>query len=285
MTVDSDLGEVTLTKKPEKIVVVGDARYVDVLAALGEAPAVFGSGEDEQTTLKSYPWLEGQYGAYDDKIFPAYEIDAEAIGALQPDLIILQTFGNLDEGLQKQLSAIAPVYADDNPENWENAVTTMGAVTNKREQAEKLVSDMKAEFSAARERIAGLQGKTFFAGSMLDGSLYPLPEMGIFASELGLIPADNMPVIPDRGDPISAENRDQITADVVFVASFASGAHKDLESDPRYADLPSVKSGTMVILEPLIGLDNMTAVAPTTVPWLLERILPGLEKSALNTVQ
>lgn len=91
VTVDSDLGEITLSERPENIVVVGDARYADVLAALDEAPAVFGSGEDEQTTLESYPWLEGQYGEYDDTIFPAYEIDAEAIGALQPDLIIVQT--------------------------------------------------------------------------------------------------------------------------------------------------------------------------------------------------
>lgn len=284
VTVPSDAGDITLTEKPEKIVVVGANRYVDVLASLDEAPDVFSGGVDEQRALEWSPWIEGMYGEWVDGLLTAdWDPDVEAIAALAPDLVVLQNNG-ADETVLQQLSQVAPVYTEDSPRNWADAVTNMGKATGKSELAAQVIDETNAEFAAARERIAGLQGKTYLAGwaSDQDGSFWPFPEMGTFADELGLVKADNMPVLPDRGTPISKENLDLITADVVLVSS-NDGHYKEFESDPRFAEMPAVTNGTMVLLEPLIGIAQTTDVGPASVPWLLERILPVLEKSALNT--
>ncbi|MFP5022490.1 ABC transporter substrate-binding protein [Pseudonocardia phyllosphaerae] len=289
VTVTSDLGEITLQKKPEKVVVMGDARFVDVLASLGEPPAFFGSYQDEKTSLQYYPWLKGQYGKFEPGLATSSgegssDPDVEAIGALKPDLIILSTLGDLKDGTRQQLSQIAPLYADDNPETWTKAVTDMGAITGKPQEAQQLIAKGEAEFADARKRLAKLQGKTFFAGFVSpDGSVAPFPEMGLFATKLGLKPASNMPVLPDRGKSISAENRDKIRADVVLAGS-VDGDYKKLQSDPRYADLPAVRNRTMLFLEPLgISPSATTAIGPASIPWLLGKVVPDLEKSTLNT--
>lgn len=290
VTVTSDLGKITLTKKPEKIMVLGDVKAADVLAALGEEASILGTGfNNEKTTLEYYPWLKGRYGKYVAGLSGTfengvYDLDAEAIATQKPDLIILATLGSLKESTRKSLSEVAPLYALDDPKNWTQIVTDLGALTGKSEEAKQVISKERADFSAARESIANLQGKTFYAGFVNpDGSVMAYPEMSLFLEQLGLEHADNMPVLPDRGKPISTENRDKITADIVFLGS-VDGDYKKLQSDPRYTSLPAVKNGTMGLLETLgVSPDAMTQIGPTQIPWVLEKILPMLEKSALNT--
>lgn len=169
VTIPSDFGEIKLTEKPEKIVVVGANRYVDVLAALDEAPAVFGSGVDEQTTLTWTPWIKGKYGQYVSGLLTAdWTPDAEAIGAQDPDLIVLQDNGAVDESLHKKLSAIAPVYTENNPRNWADAVTNMGAATGRSERAKEVISEVEADFSAARGALRACRARpTSRAGSTI----------------------------------------------------------------------------------------------------------------------
>lgn len=281
VTIDSPAGEITLTEKPEKIVVLGAGNYVDALAALNEAPAVLAGDDTEQVYLEAAPYLEGRYGEFVEGLFTGEgSPDAEAIGALNPDLIILADLGNLDEPVYKQLKQIAPVYTESSSEDWSVALSDMGKVTGKSERAEEIISEVSAEFAAARERIPGLQGKTFLAGWTSEA--YPdittVSEMNPLLTALGMVPADNMSRPPDRGE-ISAENLDQITADVLY----ADGDKSAWEDDPRFADLPAVKNGAVVFEDEILEGALATSIGPASVPWLLERILPVLEKSALNT--
>lgn len=192
VTVETEYGEITVTEKPERIVVVNSPIAVDVLAALDEPPVIYGSGFE----------------------------------------------------------------------------------------------DVAAQFDEARARLAGLQGATYFVAHLNeDGSFYTFPPADRFLGELGLEPADNMPVPPESPTDISAENLDDISADVVLL----TGPPQDgsdrfvIEDDPRYAELPAVDNGTMIFLHPLVGDVPPTQIGPASVPWYLDRFLPELENSSLNT--
>lgn len=286
VTVNSEYGEVTVEKQPERIVALG-VEYLDMLASIGEKPVAFSAtGESDKAAVDtSYPWAADLYtDEYDPSLITSeYKVNVEAVAATDPDLI-LGTPSYIGQQQYDQLSAIAPTYvsvfaAD---RDWQDDLTDIGALTGKSDEAAQAISDVKAEYAAAAEKLPGLQGKTV-------NSAYYLPATGEFklagsfswVDFLGLKPAANQPPPGSPATSLSAENIDQFAGDVVFIQTDEDGRAK-LEADPRFAELPASKNGTVLFLDSA-QYSAGTSIGPASLKWLLPEILPQLEASTLNT--
>lgn len=294
ITIDTAYGEITVDEQPTRIVALSGT-YVELLVALGEQPAVWA---DYLTTAEEVPlyspWMVGLTELDPDpSLFTAdYEPSAEAIAALEPDLI-LTTIWQTDEQLHRQLSQIAPTYVGIDPvsqTSWQDNLAALAALTGHDPSVVgEVQADLDADFAAAAERLAGLQGATFYMAATGDDATLWLTE---YANEpitgLGLVPGDGQPVSGEEGlDPprFSQENADQLTADVVFIVTKhrqPSGEFQAaLEADPRVAALPAAQNGTLVFFtaQQWFAVNGGT---PASYTWWLEGIVPVLEDAALN---
>jgi len=294
VTIDTAYGEITLDEEPERIVALS-GRHVELLTLLGEEPIAFSDyGSTTEELVASYPWMEGTFeGESDTDLFTAdYEPAAEAIAALEPDLI-LTTIWQADEQMYEQLSQIAPTYVGietDTNTDWQDDLTALATLTgNDAAVVAEQEAELDTALAAASEKLPGLADSTFFVAALGDGEQLWLTE---YAADpvvgLGLQPGEGQPLLgEDAADAptFSQENIDQLTADVVFIAAEnrdPSGAFRAaLEADPRLAELPASKNGTLIFLDP--GQWNaVNGGTAASVQWWLTQIVPQLEDSALN---
>lgn len=283
VTVESSFGPITVEEKPETIVSLSPG-LVDVLSAIDEH-AILGNPVDEEGLLEFAPWVEGLYSEYDHSLVTAeYEPSPEAIAAQDPDLIIIDRSVIIDEQIYEQLSQIAPVYVAEYSSDFDDYdyITDLGAVTGKVEQAKETIADLNAQFAEARERLAGLQGRTFNAAYHLPATSELRLTGGYdWVEGLGLVVADNQPATGAKALILSQENLDQFNGEVATILTDDDG-QAALESDPRFAELPSVQNGALLWLDSPLGSTMTGWNGPTGLRWLLERILPQLEGSELN---
>ncbi|PYE17858.1 ABC-type Fe3+-hydroxamate transport system substrate-binding protein [Williamsia limnetica] len=283
--VDSTYGEITVDKKPERIVVIG-ADYVDMLAALGEKPIAYaGSGEaDEEALFKLYPWLaDVQTGPFDASLITTeYKANAEAIARLNPDLIIGTPY-YIEQPQYDQLSAIAPTFVTifSPDRQWTDNLTDFGTLTGKSAEAAQVIADVDAEFVEARKLLTGLQDKTVSIADFYGGGLRLMPTYR-WVEDLGLKPAANQPPAGSPLEPLSPENLDQFEGQVSLIATYDEETRAALEADPRFADLPSVQNEAQFFVgRPII--DAGLAAGPASLSWLLNQIMPLLESTPLNS--
>ncbi len=293
-TIDTAYGEITVDKKPERIVAL-DSGYVELLAFLDEKPVVFASYLSDNEELLTYsPWLAGTYqGEPDPSLFTAdYQPSAEAVAAWKPDLI-LTTIWQTDEQLYKQLSQIAPTYVGIEPDtntDWQANLAALATLTgHDAAVVDQVQADLDAALAAAAGRLQGLQGKTFHVAALgPDEQLWLTEYANAPLVGLGLKPGEGQPVSGEQAasaPKFSKENVDQLTADVVFVAT----EHRDpsgewqaaLDADPRVAALPASQNGTLIYLT-APQWNAVNGGSPASVQWWLDEVVPLLEKSSLN---
>ncbi|MBW0114776.1 ABC transporter substrate-binding protein [Pseudonocardia abyssalis] len=291
VTIATAYGDITLDDKPERIVALS-SRHVELLNLLDEQPVAWA---DYLTTAEEvplyYPWLDGGLGSDPDpNLFTAdYLPSAEAIAALQPDLI-LTTIWQTDEATYEQLSQIAPTYVGTEQgtnTSWQDDLTSLAALT--RHDA-AVVAEAQAEydatFAAAAAKLPNLQGKTFYIAALGEGDQLWLTEYGAApVMALGMTAGEGQPLTaaeaPDA-PKFSLENADQLTADVVFIATEhrdPSGAFRAaLEADPRVAALPAAQNGALFYLDST-QWGAVNGGSSASEEWWLDQILPALQQA------
>lgn len=291
VTVDTAYGEITLERRPERIVALS-AAYVDMLASIDERPVAFSAGRwtDGRQLLTDHPWLEGiDVELLDPSLAPtAFEVSPEALAAHAPDLI-LGSIHNVPEDQYAQLSEIAPTFVGTEPDqatDWRDYLGALGTLTGRTEEAAEALAGVETAYAAARERLPGLQGRTYNSTSFsVETNDFGFGS-GTWLDGLGLVPAENQPPPFSGADRLSLENIDQLAADVL-VTGAAPGDSGDvraaLEADPRFAELPAHRNGTVIFNDIRTTLASASAPGPLSLTWLLERVVPQLEESALNT--
>ncbi|CAM3438450.1 iron-siderophore ABC transporter substrate-binding protein [Occultella aeris] len=285
VTVDSAHGEVTVDQEPERIVVIG-TDIIDLLHSIDVQPVAFsGYGDpDEEAMLAAYPWVTGLYtGQFDATLVTAeYKADPEAIALHEPDLIIGTPY-YIEEQQYEQLSAIAPTYVVPSSSagwEWTDTLSALGNLTGKSEEATQAIAAVEDEFTAARDRLTGLQGSTLSIADYWDGSLRLMTAFS-WIQDLGLTPAENQPGAGSAFETLSLENLDQFDGDLAFMITYSEEDRASLEADPRYAALPSVEGANLFFIDRSV-IDAGVGPGPASLSWLLERILPLLEASELN---
>lgn len=146
--------EVTL-QEPARRVVVLTASDVEILYALGAGDTLAGRGEYANYPLAALDVPSVQSGM---------ETNIEQVIALEPDLVIMAIMAQTPEQverLEKAGIAVAVTNATDIAGTYE-AITLIGSLVGRSDEAAALVKDMQARFDSLREKAASLEGGSVY---------------------------------------------------------------------------------------------------------------------------
>ncbi len=289
VTLKNTFGDTTITKKPERIVTLG-WNAQDVVYALGETPV-------GMPKVTYGPTKEGVTAWDADKFDPAKTtlLDAgdsypfEKIAALKPD-VILAPYEGFDETVYKTLSAIAPTVAYPGAPwqtTWQDQTTLIGKALGKSAEADQLIAGIKDRIAKVAAEHPEFKDKTITVGSFGaenyvympgDPRVQILNEMG-FKNAPGVEALEKTNTKKEFALTISKEKVSDIDADVLVAYVDGLTAAK-FNADPVYAALGSVKKGSAYVMEDQQVISGMSAVSVLSVPWVMDKILPGLTKAA-----
>ena len=237
-TVTDDNGRtVTFDKKPERIVVTS-ASFLEPLYAVGGS--VVGRPESKTKVppeAKEVP-----------RIGRVYQIDAEKIIALKPDLVILNK--GMNEKLIDTLNAnyVKTLVLDmKSYEDVKREIGIFAALTGEKEKGEALVQKMDADINAVRtsipqekKRVAIIHSTGQGLSVQLDGSI-----AGSIAVMLGWEnTAAGMPALDKNPDaaPYSMETLVAQNPDIIFVTSMGEEAEIRASMEAMFAESPAWQS-------------------------------------------
>jgi iron complex transport system substrate-binding protein len=289
VTLKNTFGDTTITKKPERIVTLG-WNAQDVVYALGETPVgmpkvTYGPTADGVTAWDADKFDKSRTTLLDtgDK-YPF-----EKIAALKPD-VILAPYEGFDEATYKTLSGIAPTVAYPGAPwqtTWQDQTLLVGEALGRKADAEKLISGIEDKIKQVAAAHPEFKDKTITVGSFgADNYVYMpgdprvqiLNEMG-FKNAPGVEALEKTNTKKEFSLAISKEKVADVDADVLIAYVDGIGTQKFL-SDPVYSSLQAVKSGGAYALQDQQVISGMSAVSVLSVPWVLDKMLPGLSKAA-----
>lgn len=237
-TVTDDNGRtVTFDKKPERIVVTS-ASFLDPLYAVG------GSVVGRPDSKSKIP--DAAKGV--TSIGRVYQIDAEKIIALTPDLVILNK--GMNEKLIETLAAnnIRTLVLDmKSYDDVKREIGIFAALTGEKAKGEELVRKMDADIEAVRtsipqekKRVAIIHSTGQGLSVQLDGSI-----AGNIANILGWEnTAAGMPALDKNPDaaPYSMETLVAQNPDIIFVTSMGEEAEIRASMEAMFAESPAWQS-------------------------------------------
>jgi iron complex transport system substrate-binding protein len=285
--VATKFGDVEVPDDPTKVVALGwgDA---ETALALGVQPIgasdwlAFGEENDGVG-----PWAQG---LYDTKpaFFGTLELDTQAIGALQPDLI-LDVRSSGDQDRYDALSKIAPVVGV--PEGGDNYLTTteqqvtmIAEALGKADEGAKLLEEVDQAFSDAAAAHPEFEGKTSTVSAYSsDGwGVYTSGDARVqFLENLGF--TQKPEVEEQKTDsfyvPVSNENLDLLDADVMVSFPIFVDA-SEITKQSLYNALPAVSEGRSVLIDDT-DLANAFSIATTLgIKYAIENVTPLLADAA-----
>ncbi|KAA9177647.1 ABC transporter substrate-binding protein [Enterococcus durans] len=169
-TVTDTLGhKVAIPNQPKRII---GSYLEDYLIALGEKPVAqwtVGSGSTQdylQSELKGVPTI-------------SYDLPYEKVLSFEPDLLLISSSATVEGGKYDQYSKIAPTYVVENGTEvtWETQLKDIGKVLDKKEQADKIISDYQKKVKETRTELADkINGKTAAVLWVTNNSAYMVSE-------------------------------------------------------------------------------------------------------------
>ncbi|MHA7963171.1 ABC transporter substrate-binding protein [Paenibacillus sp. CAU 1782] len=271
-----EFGTIEAPANPERII----ALYMeDYLVALGLKPIT-------QTVIGNFSLKYLQPYIGDLPKIDTSAIDFEAVLSAQPDLVMLAFPTYANEGKYELFEKIAPTYvfASDTPDNWRDAVQTVGQLTGKTAEADKVLSDYAAKTEAAKSKLKEKLGDETVAlirvRSNKELRLYGGPggyAGNVLYTDLGLNPPQ---IVKDLvwGEQsmsvISQEIIPQIDADHLFLTYDEGGkelAQEILDSD-IWKSLPAVQKGQVYE----VSLDHWMTYGPIAYNLKVDDVLQAL---------
>ena len=167
--------EITLDGPATKIVAL-TASDVEILYALGAGDALVGRGEycDWPAEVLEKPSVQS-----------GYETNLEEIIALEPDVVIMATMAQTVEQVEKLEEAGIKVIVSDaqNLEGVYTAITLIGQVVGKNDEAASLVQEMKDTFAEIQAKAEDTGKTVYFEVSPLQWGLWAAGN-GTFMDEI-----------------------------------------------------------------------------------------------------
>ncbi|MEF2279614.1 ABC transporter substrate-binding protein [Deinococcus sp. YIM 134068] len=160
LTVRHDLGSTTLTRVPQRVVVIQE-ETAELLAVLGVRPVGFGSTRVQGAT-PGRPLTALTAPAARSLGQPVFvgthdQPSLETIAALRPDLILMSAGDDGSNTLYPQLARLAPTLAfdyDAGASGWRRALTEVGRVLGKSAQARRYLATYDARVATLKAQIA-----------------------------------------------------------------------------------------------------------------------------------
>ncbi|GAA2831745.1 iron-siderophore ABC transporter substrate-binding protein [Kribbella solani] len=289
VTLKNTFGDTTITKKPERIVTLG-WNAQDVVYALGETPVAIPKVTYGQTADGVTAWDAAKFDKTKTTLLDTGDkYPFEKIAALNPD-VILAPYEGFDAATYKTLSDIAPTVAYPGAPwqtTWQDQTLLVGEALGKKADAEKLITGIQDKIKQVAAEHPEFKGKTVTVGSFGAENYIYMPgdprvrilnEMG-FKNAPGVDALEKTNTKKEFSLTISKEKVADVDADVLIAYVDGIGTRKFL-SDPVYSSLHAVKSGGAYALQDQQVISGMSAVSVLSVPWVLDKMLPGLTKAA-----
>ncbi|CAH0234903.1 ABC transporter substrate-binding protein [Microbacterium foliorum] len=288
VTVEHAYGDTEIPEQPQRVVTVGVTEQ-DALWALGVKPVgvtEWYGGHD----FASWPWADEARGDSEPEVLTTTDgLDFEAIALLDPDLIIGTNAGMTEEDYDR-LSDIAPTIAHSGDysmyfEPWDVQTLQIGEAVGLKEEAQKLVDDIDAQFAEAAAAHPEFAGKSivFLQNAIYDGAAIAYQD-GLstdFLTDLGFtIPPDIDAYAPDDTSggqaTIPVENLDVLnSADVLIWGTESDDDIAALEDEPFVTAISAMQNSSVVYT------DGVTAGAiyftsALSLPYVLDALVPAL---------
>lgn len=255
--VATKFGDVEVPADPQRVVALGwgDAETALALGVqpIGAADWIgFGDGSDGVG-----PWAQDLYDE-SPEMFGTMELDTQAIGAREPDLI-LDVRSSGDQDRHDALTKITPAVVSV-PEGGDNYLTTpdqqlemIAQALGKEDEAAQLSEDLDQAFAEAREAHPEFDGKTVTvsAYSSEGWSVYRAGDARVqFMENLGFTQKQAVEDLESDAFfvPLSNEQIDVLDADVMVSFPIFVDASK-IEKDSLYQALPAVEDGRALVIE------------------------------------
>jgi iron complex transport system substrate-binding protein len=251
ITITHELGETTVTKNPEKVVVF-DFGMLDTLDELGIEVAGL-----PQSNVPSY------LSKYEDTKYTNLgslkEPDFEAIHAMKPDVIFIS---GRQSAMYKELSEIAPTifvgvdtarYMTSFKENME----LVGKVFGKEDEIKAELAEIDEQIAAINEKTSNNDAKALIVlGNEGKVSAYgPNSRFGLIHDVFGYKVADEKIEVSTHGQSITFEYILETNPDVLFVidrdaAVSEDASAKDSIENELVMKTNAYKNGKIIYLDP-----------------------------------
>ncbi len=141
VTVTADGTEITLDRRPERIVSLSPTS-TEMLFAIGAGSQVV-AVDDQSNYPPQAPTTE----------LSGFEPNLEAIAGYEPDLVVTDDTGDIEEGLAALgIPALAQPAAETLDDTYEQ-IEQLGILTGNGEEAEGIIADMRSEVAALVEAV------------------------------------------------------------------------------------------------------------------------------------
>ncbi|MFA1821126.1 ABC transporter substrate-binding protein [Virgibacillus oceani] len=219
ITVDSEVGEVTLPANAERVIA---PFHEDSLLALGVTPiAKWAIGE----TLQGY--LEDDLQDIDSI---EWSMPLEQVLNHDPELIILENGLDSYEGSYDEYAAISPTYVmtEEETRDWQTQLTKFGEILGKEAEAEQALADYETKVQETKETLQDILGDETLAMMWVTGGNYFLFEEERHSADMIYSELDvNTPALVEElgeteasWDPISLEKLSELDADHVIILGY-----------------------------------------------------------------
>ncbi|MCH9276958.1 iron-siderophore ABC transporter substrate-binding protein [Bifidobacterium amazonense] len=279
VTIKHALGETTIDSQPKRVAAVGWGAD-DALIALDVIPVTMQKNTYGKTVDGFLSWTKQ---ALDDKGVAeadmpqlhdeSDDIDAEAIAATEPDLI-LGPYSGITEEQYKTLSKIAPTVPYIKTawsEPWRDEIKVVAEAVGKTTEGDTLIADLERTIADEAAKYPAIKGKTaavmyMDASKLSSFSIYnTLDTRAQFLNDLGFDTPESVKKISENADSfytdVSAENADQYSDIDVIVTYGTSDLLAALQKDPLLSKIPAIKRGSVVVINSDTVLAN--ALNPT----------------------
>ncbi|MDD6382021.1 MAG: ABC transporter substrate-binding protein [Selenomonadaceae bacterium] len=241
--------EVTLTKKPERIVVTS-ASFLEPLHEVGGD--VVGR-PDSKTKMPEYAKDKASVGK-------VYQIDVEKVLACEPDLVIVNK--GMNEKLVDTLESngIQTVVLDmKSYDDVKNEVQVLAQITGESQKGEQLIHDMDAKIQAIKDkipqdahRVSILHTTNQGLSVQLEGSIAGCTArlLGWDNVAAGMTPLEKNP----DAAPYSLETLVEQNPEILFITSMGkleeakAGMEQTMTENPAWQTVDAVKNGRVYYL-------------------------------------
>ncbi|TNY36832.1 iron-siderophore ABC transporter substrate-binding protein [Thermomonospora catenispora] len=281
VTIQTEFGDVTIPKRPQRVVALGWSDAETALA-LGVEPVGaadwLGVGGDGLG-----PWVTARY-TKPPVMLGTLEVNMEALAALRPDLILDTRSDGTKERYERLSELGVPVVgippgAKAYLTPWEKQLELVGKALGKSAEADKLRSAMEAAFARARKEHPEFAGKHVVAAARTADaySAYVDGDGRVeFLKRLGFVNSPKVQSLAAKDQftvAVSKERMDLLDADLTVMFLIGQTPEK-VTGDPLYRAVPSVKAGRSVVLSDKAVSDAFSSASVPGMTYALDKVVP-----------